>query len=394
MTNATVPRAATAPPYDAAAVRAVAAAADARTAQLDTLRQIPFDLHEQAADAGLFRQLVPAAFGGQQRTPLEWFRTGVELARHEASLGWVVTQGAVELGWIAAGGDPDWAAEVLADLRGTSASTIAGRGRIDVAGARVRFAGRWSFNTGCTAATWIGGLAIVTRDGRPRDPFELRWGWVPADRAEIVDDWDTSGLRGTGSHTTVIAEQDIPWEWTFDPFTPTAHDRGAYRCLVGNGNWPIASSVAATQLGNARRALDEATAIALTKAPPPEFVALAEHPGVQRAIGEAEGLWAAALASVERELEALWDEAGRLGELTADQRVRLHRANTTANQLAVRVVDIACEVTGTSGIARDHVLNRCRRDAQALHGHVGATPAGFERSTRVALGKIPSDLRV
>src|SRR5690606_1944074 len=105
MTNATVPRAATAPPYDAAAVRAVAAAADARTAQLDTLRQIPFDLHEQAADAGLFRQLVPAAFGGQQRTPLEWFRTGVELARHEASLGWVVTQGAVELGWIAAGGD-------------------------------------------------------------------------------------------------------------------------------------------------------------------------------------------------------------------------------------------------------------------------------------------------
>ena len=61
-----------------------------------------------------------AAFGVE---PLDWFRTGVELARHEASFGWVVTQGAAELGWIGAGGDDGWARELLGDPLATSASS-------------------------------------------------------------------------------------------------------------------------------------------------------------------------------------------------------------------------------------------------------------------------------
>ena len=370
------------------------AAADFRWTELDRARRVPQDLHDAAAAAGLFRQLVAPALGGDGRPPLEWFRTGMALARHEASFAWVVTQGAAELGWIAAGGDPTWAAEVLADPHGASASTVAGFGRLVIDGDHARFGGRWGFNTGSPNATWIGGLALV--DGQLTDaglPL-VRWGWVPAARATVLDDWDPIGMRGTGSHSTVIEEQEIPMAWTFDPYTPTTNERGAHRCLVGNGNWPIATSIAAIQLGNARRALDEARAVIVAKAPPPDFVRLADTGAVQRQLVEAEGLWQAGVATVERELESMWAEASLLEELSPETRVALQRANLTADRLAVQAVDLACELSGTAWLLPGAVLGRCRRDTLALHGHVSVNGMSAEHGAKVDLGKMPASILV
>jgi alkylation response protein AidB-like acyl-CoA dehydrogenase len=306
----------------------------------------------------------------------------------------VVTQGAAELGWIAAGADPTWAAEVLADPLGTSASTSAGLGRLVVDGDRARFSGRWAFNTGCRSATWIGGFALVDGairdDGRPAG----RWAWVPAERATILDDWDPIGMRGTGSHSILIEEQAIPIAWTFSPFEPTVNDRGAHRCLVGNGNWPIATSIAAVQLGNARRALDEARRVVVAKAPPPDLVRLADSAAVQRQLVEAEGCWHAAVATVERELESMWAEATLLEELSPETRVALHRANLTADRLATRVVELACEMSGTAWLTPGSVLGRCRRDALALRGHISVNGMSAEHNAKVDLAALPASILV
>ena len=372
----------------------IGAAADGRWLELDRERGVPDDLHRAAADAGLFRQLVAPALGGHGRAPLDWFRTGMTLARHEASLAWVVTQGAAELGWIAAGGDPAWAAVVLADSLGTSASTSAGFGRLVVNGDRARFSGRWTFNTGCRHATWIGGLAVIHDQTRDDGGPAVRWAWVPADRATVVDDWNPIGMRGTGSHSIVVEEQAIPMAWTFNPFEPTGNDRGAHRCLVGNGNWPIATSTAAVQLGNARRALDEARAIIVAKAPPPDFMPLADSGAVQRQLVEAEGCWQAAVATVERELESMWAEATLLEELSAETRVALHRANLTADRLANRVVELSCELSGTAWLTPGSVLGRCRRDALALHGHISVNGMSAEHNAKIDLAIMPASVLV
>jgi indole-3-acetate monooxygenase len=364
--------------------------ADSRTEELHRSRRLPDDIFRAIARSGLLRQLVPTDIGGLGRTPAEWFRTGLALSHHEASLGWVVTQGAAELGWIGAGADDEWASEVLADPDAASASSVAGLGSLAVDGDRGRLSGSWAFNTGCQGATWIGGLALVHRAGDQRDVLGVRIGWVPAARASITESWDPSGLHGTGSHTTHIRDEEIPMAWTVDPFTPTSNDRGPYRSLVGNGNWPIAASVAATQLGNARRALDTAAVLVTTKAPMPDLVPLAENAAVQRGLAEVEGRWLGAVAAVERELEAMWDEARTNGELTSEQRVRLHRANLAANRSAVDVVDRVVELTGTTAVDRHHVLSRCQRDAHALRGHVSVGGSASEHNTKVALGLEPS----
>lgn len=370
-------------------VEALAEEAERRADEFDAGNQLPPALYADAAGLGLFRQLVPVELGGRGDSPLAWFRQGLALAEHEPALAWVVTQGAAELGWIAAGGDPAWAAHVLADPLAASASTIAGLGTLRVEGGTATLAGSWSFDTGCQGATWVGGLALAEGDGAAGPP--LRICWVPAERATIVEDWDAIGLRGTGSHGITIAAQSVPLAWTVAVFDPTPNDRGPYRCLVGNGNWPIAGAVAATQLGNARRALDEVRRIVVAKAPAPAFTPLAEHGAVQRRLGELEGAWMAAVASVERELEALWDEACTHQELSAEQRWRMSIAHATANRIAVEVVDGACELAGTTVTSRRHKLSRCLLDAHALRGHIATNGAVLERATRVALGVTAPD---
>ncbi len=368
--------------------------ADRRWTELDEARRLPADLYQAALVAGLFRTLVPPALGGSGGSPVEWFRIGLELAWHEASVGWVVSQGAAELGWLAVASDPAFAREVLADPLGSPSTTIAGIGELAIDGDSATFGGQWAFNTGCTGATWIGGLAIISGALSPEGLPELRFACVPADRAELADDWNPTGLRGTGSHSVTIPKQTIDPTWTYTPFEPTPHDYGPHRCLVGNGNWPIATSVAATQLGAARRALDEAKQILITKAPPPTFVPLANNAAVQRAYLRAEGLWNACRSAVESELALMWDEAERFGELSTAQRVRLFAANATANEQAVAIIDSMCELTGTVTVDRTHPLSRCRRDTEVLRGHLAANGQSVEYGGAVALGVSPKETRV
>ena len=333
--------------------------ADRRWAELDDARRLPDDLYTAALAAGLFRTLVPDQLGGPGTTPLDWFRIGMELAWHEPSLGWVVTQGAAELGWLAAGADPAWATEVLADPLGSSATTLAGIGELTLNGSASTIAGHWAFDTGCTGATWIGGLCLVAGITTPGGLPEVRFGLVPAERAQIHDDWNPSGLRGTGSHSTTIA-----------------------------------TSVAATQLGAARRALDEAKELLVAKAPAPEFVPLARNAAVQRAYLRAEGMWNACRAGVEAELVAMWDEATRNEQLSTAQRVRLFAANATANEQAVAIIETMCELTGTASLDRAHPLSRCRRDAQVLRGHLAANGQSIEYGGQVALSVLAEQTRV
>lgn len=414
-----LPSPATAPgPLRAAAVDVAALALGEEAAAaidvLDAERCLPPDLMRRAARVGLFRQLVPSEMGGLGAAPMDWFRRGVELARREPSFAWVVTQGAAELAWIAVGGDPEWAAKVLADPLASSASTVAGIGalRLDPVGTDPErggalgstgptgmLSGSWGFDTGCQSATWIGGMVIVERpdndpERRAEGIPELRIAWVPADRATIVEDWDSTGLRGTGSHRVSIADQLIPWRWTVAWHEPTTNERGPHRVLVGNGNWPIATSVAAVQLGTSRAALDEVRRLVTEKAPAPSFTPLVRNAAVQRRLVDLEGAWLGARAAVEHELDTMWEEAGTEGRLSTAQRVNLATVNAAANRTAVEVVDGACEIAGTEVAKRTSRLSRCLRDVHTLRGHVATNGLVQERAAQMDFGLLDDDMLV
>lgn len=371
------------------AVDELGSLADLRADELDRDCRIPQDLHTAAVEAGLFRLLVPVDLGGGGATPLEWFRCGVQLARHETSFGWVVTQGAVEMGYIAVGGDPAWAKHLLSDPTATVASSVAGMGALRESGPDLLFSGRWAFNTGAPSATWVGGLATVTGS----DPPDVRLAYLPSDRAMILDDWDPSGLRGSGSNSTVVVEQAIDPAWVLRPFTKVGGERGPLRCLLGNGNWPIATSVAATLLGAARRALDEAAAF-LAGTAAASVSSPTDSGAWIRQFMEYEARWHASCASIEHELAAMWHEADSLGALSTQQRVRLFAANALARRQTLRIIQAVCDMTGTLSISRRHPLSRVRRDAEALSTHRAVNGEAIEHAGRMWLGLSPPHRRI
>jgi alkylation response protein AidB-like acyl-CoA dehydrogenase len=306
------------------------------------------------------------------------------LATFDSSLAWVVTQGAGEMGWLTVGGDPSWVAGVLADPLAASASTVAGLGSVvagldaaDVDSGEAVLTGRWGFDTGCQGATWIGGLALVVDSKRPSDELDLRICWVPADRAAVIDDWHTLGLRGTGSHSIAIEAQPVSMAWMVSPGKPTTHQYGPHRVVVGNGNWPIHFSVAAVQLGTARRALDLVRQMLVAKSCNTSTMRHIERGWVQQRLTALEGLWMAAMA---------WAEACASGELTHAQRVRNATAASTANTLAVQVVDGVCELAGASISSAASPIGRCLRDVQTLRGHISTCSEVIERCTAQAHG--------
>jgi alkylation response protein AidB-like acyl-CoA dehydrogenase len=115
--------------------------ADAQWQEADRSCRLPSSTYHGALRAGLCRTLISVSSGGQGRTALDWFRLGIEMARHDASFGWVITQGAVELGWIVAAGDPAWSRQVLADELGAAATSIAGSGQLEIDGSKALLTG-------------------------------------------------------------------------------------------------------------------------------------------------------------------------------------------------------------------------------------------------------------
>ena len=370
------------------AVRSLGAEASDRHSELEAGRRVPDDLYEKTAEAGLFRQLVPSELGGLGRSPMEWFATGVELARSEASYAWVVTQGAAGLALIAAGGHPDLLEAVLADSTGAVTLSIAGAGSLTPSDGGFDVEGRWGFGSGCDGATWLGGLSVV-KDQEPVNGMpELRYALVPSGRARIERSWDPIGMVGTGSDTIVIERQQIPDEWTLSTSKTSTWQRGPIAVAVGNGNWPIATSVAAVQLGTARLALDLATEMLPTKRPMPTFQPLSQNASVQRQLMRAEAMWNGCRAAVVEGLTELWSEAQQEGRLSTATRTKLLLANANANHTAVQIVDTCCELLGTAVVPAEATLGLCLRNAHTLLGHISTNSATFEFAGQVHFGHI------
>jgi alkylation response protein AidB-like acyl-CoA dehydrogenase len=75
------------------AARKLRPAIAARSREIEETRALPQDLIDDLVDAGVWRMYVPKAFGGEEMTFPEVFDVLVELARADASVGWVLMIG-------------------------------------------------------------------------------------------------------------------------------------------------------------------------------------------------------------------------------------------------------------------------------------------------------------
>ncbi len=177
-------------------------------------RRLPDALVERLHEARLARMLLPRSVGGDEVAPGAYLDTLIELARHDGSVGWNIFV-ANSAALLAAFLPLDAAREIYArpDALMAWGPPASQQARAVEGGYLVN--GRWSFASGCRHATWMGAhCQVLEPDGSLRRNSAgrpaIRSLLFPAGRAQLLDDWNPIGLRGTGSESYRVEDVFVP----------------------------------------------------------------------------------------------------------------------------------------------------------------------------------------
>jgi alkylation response protein AidB-like acyl-CoA dehydrogenase len=161
---------------------------------------------EALTDAGVFRMTGGRHFGGYESSVATQWDVLAEIASACPSTSWVATILTAMI-WNV-GMFPDEAQEeVFADPRVRVASVFAPGGQARQVDGGVVVSGRWPFNTGCLNSQWAILTAVVAGESGDPAPASLL---IPYSELTILDDWNATGMAGTGSNTTVAEDLLVP----------------------------------------------------------------------------------------------------------------------------------------------------------------------------------------
>jgi len=370
----------------------LAAEARLRGPEFEAARRLTPDFAYKLRHAGLTRLLVPRQAGGLGGSLPEWLEAMMQLVEADASTAWVSAHGSICSGLIYASAHTRFRDEFFADPQAYASWSNLPRVEVQELDDGLQISGNWAFESGCTQASHVGGMVVLpplTAGALPRLTVAL----VPVAQARIVETWDPVGLGGTGSHDVHFDNVFVPRYRTFSwPAEAPVSDYPA--AIFVPGTWFIANGAAATYLGLARRALDEARNELRGKLDRYTQQPLLKHPATQRSLEAAEGLWYACRAGMREVLGSVWASALRGEALSAQQRVEARVAAVTAVQRSAEIVRTAYDTAGASVVRRSGVLERLLREASCLTQHISANLASYELTGRVRSGVDALHLRV
>ncbi len=237
-----------------------------------------------------------------------------------------------------------------------------------------RVTGRKAFCSQSPAATVIATCAVV---GEPGAGGEVVHFGVPmaAEGVQLVETWDTLGMRGTASH-------DVVFE---DVWVPASKVTG--RRPYGEFGGPLTAAalhfapvVAATYLGIAAGARDDALDGLGGAARGPQ--ARSAVPAVVRQVGLMDATLRTAWWSLLGALDELGDDYGPTAAGLATVMVAKRLAVTSA----IEVVDLAMDALGGRAYFRRSPLERALRDVRAGTFHPFTPEATLAYAGKLALG--------
>jgi alkylation response protein AidB-like acyl-CoA dehydrogenase len=241
-----------------------------------------------------------------------------------------------------------------------------------------RLTGRKQFGSNGPAWRWLGAHAIdVNAAGGPHvvHAFVDR----DSDGVTVVETWNTLGMRPTQSHDTILDGVFVP-DSRIGRVVPAGD--GSDLFLVAMAMWPL-SLIAAVYLGIADRALELSVAGARRKTSMAiERGAYAYNPFVQHQVAEMYLELDAASATHERFVTD-WATGADHGD---EWIPKIYAMKWRSVEAAKRVVDIALDVSGGSGMFTGNELERLYRDVRCGGFHPGNDALTHELVGKAVLG--------
>ncbi len=352
-------------------------------------RKLPQPLVDAFVDARLFQMSVPREYGGDELDFVESMRVMEELAVADGSAAWNVMIGSGN-GRAAAALRPETAHEVFDDPRTVCAAAlpIGGEG-VKIEGGYI-LTGRWPYCSGCQQSSWFM-PGFLVKDGEharrlPDGRVETLVGVLPRADWTIEENWNTSGMRGTGSHDIVIKGAFVPEARTYSLVSAPRMARSLYRMAAFSTLGP---GVAAVCLGIARHAVDAYVELAQTKRHSVNNTLLRESPVAQVRVSEAEAALLSGRAFFYEAIGTVWQAALDGRAATLRERALLRMACVNAAQSATKATDLMFDGAGSQATQASFPLERCWRDVHTAASHVTLNISNYESTGRVLFGMEP-----
>ena len=365
---------------------------EAAAEDIERRRELPDPIVEALIERGLFRLLLPHAFGGAELRPAPYVAVIEEVAKHDASVAWCLGQ-ACGCTMTSAYLDPEVAREIFGGKRGIVAWGPPGPAEARAAPGGYRLTGTWSFASGSHHATWLGAhVAILTPDGtpqlRPDGGPVVRTLLFPKASAKFADIWHVIGLRGTGSDSYTVTDLFVPEKHTVLRDAAVKPRQPGLLYAFSSSNI-YASGFAGVALGIARSALDAFVELARDKIPRGAKRTLRDNNVVQAQVSQSEARLCGARAFLLSSLDEIWREVSGPKRLTTDHNTTIRLASTWAIHQAREVVDMAYHAAGATAIFESNPFERRFRDIHTVIQQYQGRQAHFEAVGQALLGLEP-----
>ena len=356
-------------------------------------RQLSDEMLEALGGSGLLRMRVPRRYGGYESDMRTVSEVLAELARGDGSTAWTASVWLIS-SWMV-GLFPDSVRdEVFADPD-VRISGILSPGAMAVptdGGYLVN--GKWSFNTGAQQSTWNVNAAVRPA---PDGQFEPVMVLFPMSDLQVIDDWHTVGMRGSGSVTTVAQDVFVPAERVL-PVGPVIFGAHPMQQDPAAPMWRAPfMPIACTTVGAVAYGLAVAARDAFMERLPGSKITYTDYTEQSAAplthlqvAGATVGVDEAAF-HVLRTADLIDGKAASGEPWSLEERARARLDLGATCLRAKEVVDVLAGASGGSSLYNSVPIQRIERDIKALNLHAIMHPdTNFELYGRIACGLEPN----
>jgi alkylation response protein AidB-like acyl-CoA dehydrogenase len=338
------------------------------------MRRLPDDTVADILESGLYGVMKPSRYGGSELGTETMIDVTIELASADPSVGWVYMLWTAHM-WMQAMWPEKAMDEMWENPNTLASSVVSTTGDVVAVDGGYQWNGRGFFSSGVDHCNWLTALVPIVRDGARA---EMRWLLIPREDLEIIDDWHTLGLRGTGSKTVVFPDIFIP------------EHRTVTRIAVADGEAPgrevnthpmygapepanFTGAMSVPAIGAATGLLELFRERMGSRIQVPEDT---NSPYLPEGMPQTMARLAHASATVDSCRALMTLNAQRYSRRPASQvpieeDMRLRRDQTFTAQQARRAVNVLYEESGGSALAEKSLLQLFWRDTNAAAAHRG-----------------------
>jgi len=356
-------------------LRPFAEEAGLRAQEFEEQGFISQDFADRLAETGLFRLCNVSDLGGLDGSAMDYARVTEMMAEQDASAAWVLFIG-ITSALSHTNLNPEEIKAVFKRGRAITAGVFAPMGRaiptVQDGEEGFLLSGQWQWGSGIRNSGFVsaGGFVVdetgdLLKDeaGRPDQRSFL----LDVSDVEILDTWDVSGLKGTGSADFRVENLFVPVRRTFTLSSEGPDNRPVSRFPVFGF---LAIGITAVALGIAKAAIAELTDIAKAKTPQGSRKTLALRSTTQIRLATSHARLKAARLLVFSEIESLWQEAESDREVGVEARRDLRLALTYAVQECADIVRDMYTLGGGSSVYSKNLLQRHFRDIHVVQQHM------------------------